>query len=56
MLRGDKNYKEAVKCYRTALRFEPENLQILRDLAMLQVVMYLVDFFEWVEVFNCRCV
>lgn len=35
--RSDRDYKEAVKCYRNALRIEPDNLQILRDLSLLQV-------------------
>jgi peptide alpha-N-acetyltransferase len=35
--RGDKNYEQAIKCYRNALNIEPDNLQILRDLALLQI-------------------
>lgn len=35
--RSDRDYKEAVKCYRNALRIEPDNLQILRDMSQLQV-------------------
>ena len=35
------DYPEAIKCYRNALRIDPENMQILRDLSLLQVqVMY----------------
>lgn len=37
MYRADKNYPEAVKCYKNALRIDPENYQILRDLANLQI-------------------
>lgn len=37
LYRADKNYDESIKCYRNALRIDPDNLQILRDLAMLQV-------------------
>lgn len=37
LYRNDKNYEEAQKCYKTALRFDPQNGQILRDLAILQV-------------------
>lgn len=37
--RGDKKYDEAIKCYRNALRWEKDNLQILRDLSLLQVQM-----------------
>ncbi|KAJ1638462.1 NMDA receptor-regulated protein 1-domain-containing protein [Pavlovales sp. CCMP2436] len=35
--RSDRDYKESVKCYRNALRIEPDNMQILRDLSLLQV-------------------
>ncbi|CAM9754442.1 unnamed protein product, partial [Discosporangium mesarthrocarpum] len=35
--RSDRNYGEAIKCYLNALRIEPENMQILRDLANLQI-------------------
>ena len=35
--RADNNYDEAMKCYKNALRFDKENLQILRDLSQLQV-------------------
>jgi len=37
LYRQDKDYFEAVKCYRQALRIDPENLQILRDLSLLQI-------------------
>ena len=37
--RSDKKYDEAIKCYRNALKWEPENIQILRDLSLLQVQM-----------------
>lgn len=35
--RSDRNYKEAAKCYIQALKIEPENQQILRDLSWLQI-------------------
>lgn len=35
--RADRNYLEAVKCYGHALRLDPENHNILRDLAVLQI-------------------
>lgn len=35
--RSDRKYDEAIKCYRNALRCDPENLQILRDLSLLQI-------------------
>lgn len=37
--RSDRNYGEAIKAYKQALRIDPTNLQILRDLSMLQVQM-----------------
>ena len=39
LYRSDHNYKEAIKCYLNALRLEKENLQILRDLSLLQIQM-----------------
>ncbi|PLW51118.1 hypothetical protein PCASD_02438 [Puccinia coronata f. sp. avenae] len=35
--RADRNYTEAVKSYSQALRLDPENHNILRDLAVLQI-------------------
>lgn len=37
--RGDKKYDEAIKCYRNALRWEKDNIQIMRDLSLLQIQM-----------------
>ena len=37
MHRQDKNYEEAVKSYKNALRIDKDNFQILRDLALLQL-------------------
>ena len=37
MHRQDKNYEEAIKCYKNALRLDKDNFQILRDLALLQL-------------------
>ena len=37
--RGEKNYEEALKAYRFALRMEPESQPIQRDLAHLQIQM-----------------
>eukprot|EP00883_Tetradesmus_obliquus_P003971 jgi/Sobl393_1/14285/SZX72387.1 len=39
LYRSDNNYLEAIKCYTNALRFDKDNVQILRDLAMLQIQM-----------------
>eukprot|EP00092_Neocalanus_flemingeri_P004109 GFUD01004421.1.p1 GENE.GFUD01004421.1~~GFUD01004421.1.p1 ORF type:complete len:752 (-),score=167.38 GFUD01004421.1:178-2433(-) len=35
--RSERKYEEAIKCFRNALRFDPENLQVLRDLSVLQI-------------------
>lgn len=37
--RSDRNYNEAIKAYKQALRIDSDNLQILRDLSMLQIQM-----------------
>jgi len=37
--RSDRNYNEAIKAYKQALRIDNDNLQILRDLSMLQIQM-----------------
>ncbi|TPX56185.1 hypothetical protein PhCBS80983_g04730 [Powellomyces hirtus] len=39
MHRADKNYDEAIKCYVNALKFDKENMQIIRDLSLLQIQM-----------------
>ncbi|XP_024387242.1 N-terminal acetyltransferase A complex auxiliary subunit NAA15 isoform X1 [Physcomitrium patens] len=39
LYRSDRDYREAIKCYRCALRIDPENIQILRDLSLLQAQM-----------------
>lgn len=39
LYRADKNYEEAIKAYRFALRLEPESQPIQRDLALLQMQM-----------------
>ncbi|KAJ7234648.1 NMDA receptor-regulated protein 1-domain-containing protein [Mycena haematopus] len=41
--KGEKNYKEALKCYTQALRYDKENLNILRDAAQLQTQLRLYD-------------
>ncbi|CAN0151077.1 unnamed protein product, partial [Hapterophycus canaliculatus] len=35
--RSERNYAEAIKSYLNALKHEPDNLQILKDLAALQI-------------------
>ncbi|XP_065196525.1 N-alpha-acetyltransferase 16, NatA auxiliary subunit-like [Sycon ciliatum] len=37
--RSDRKYDEAIKCYRNALKLDTDNVQILRDLALLQIQM-----------------
>lgn len=37
--RSDRRYDEAIKCYRNALKWDKDNLQILRDLSLLQIQM-----------------
>ena len=39
LYRSDTNYKEAIKCYLNALRIDPGNQNILRDLSWLQIQM-----------------
>ena len=57
--RSDKKYDEAIKCYRNALKWEKDNIQILRDLSLLQVQMrdlegYRVRLFSLLF-FYCFC-
>jgi len=37
LYRSEKNYDKAIQCYKSALKNDPENLHILRDLSMLQI-------------------
>ena len=37
--RSDKQYAEAIKAYRNALKWDKDNIQILRDLSLLQIQM-----------------
>lgn len=39
LYRADKNFEEAVKAYKYALKLEPDSQQIQRDLALLQIQM-----------------
>jgi len=47
LYRSAKNYEEAIKAYKFALKLEPESAQILRDLALLQ--MQIRDFPGYVQ-------
>lgn len=47
LYRSDRDYMQAIKCYRGALRYDPDNVKILRDLSMLQVQLRLLpDFLD----------
>jgi N-alpha-acetyltransferase 15/16, NatA auxiliary subunit len=35
--RADRNYEEALKCYSNAIKFDKDNLNILKDMAVLQI-------------------
>ena len=35
--RSNRDYHEAVKCYKQALKIDKDNMQILRDLSLLQI-------------------
>lgn len=37
LFRSERNYKEAIKCYVNALKYDKENMQILTDLSLLQI-------------------
>lgn len=39
LYRSDRDYKEAIKCYKQALKRDKDNTQILRDLCLLQIQM-----------------
>ena len=43
LYRADKNYEEAAKCYANALKFNKNDLNILRDFAILQTQMRQYD-------------
>ncbi|EOD37313.1 hypothetical protein EMIHUDRAFT_454943 [Emiliania huxleyi CCMP1516] len=45
LYRSDREYAQAIKCYRGALRHEPDNVKILRDLSMLQIQLRLLPGF-----------
>lgn len=39
LARSEKKYDEAIKAYRNALKWDKDNIQILRDLSLLQIQM-----------------
>jgi tetratricopeptide (TPR) repeat protein len=42
----DKNYEEALKCYKNALKYDEDNLQILKDYSLLQIHSRQLDAFN----------
>ena len=44
--RSSQNYKEAIKAYKQALRIDVDNLQILRDMGLLQIQMRDISGFQ----------
>ena len=44
--RSNKKYDEAVKCYRNALKWDKENVQIFRDLSIVQLQMREMEGFR----------
>ena len=49
--RSDKKYDEAIKCYRNALKWDNDNIQILRDLSLLQIQMRDLDGYKVIGLF-----
>ncbi|KAL5147285.1 N-terminal acetyltransferase A complex auxiliary subunit NAA15 [Glycine soja] len=47
LYRSDREYREVIKCYRNALRIDPDNIEILCDLSHLQIS--LLDECEFLE-------
>ncbi|KAH1127544.1 hypothetical protein GYH30_016231 [Glycine max] len=47
LYRSDREYQEVIKCYRNALRIDPDNIEILCDLSHLQIS--LLDECEFLE-------
>lgn len=54
--RSDKKYDEAIKCYRNALKWDKDNIQILRDLSLLQIQMRDLEGYKETryQLFNLR--
>ena len=46
MQRSDKQYAKAISAYRNALRWDKDNIQILRDLSLLQIQMRDLDGYK----------
>ena len=52
--RSNKKYDEAVKCYRNALKWDKENIQIYRDLSIVQLQMREIEGFRVSRVCMCH--
>lgn len=46
-------YDEAIKCYRNALKWEKDNIQILRDLSLLQIQMRDLEGYRVIIILVC---
>lgn len=44
--RANRKYDEAVKCYRNAIKWDKDNIQIFRDLSMVQLHLRDVEGFR----------
>ena len=54
--RSDKKYDEAIKCYRNALKWDNDNIQILRDLSLLQIQMRDLDGYKVISSFKMNSI
>ena len=54
--RSDKKYDEAIKCYRNALKWDNDNIQILRDLSLLQIQMRDLDGYKVISSFEMNSI
>jgi peptide alpha-N-acetyltransferase len=46
LYRSERDYNQAIRSYKNALRIDPKNLQILRDLSLLQIQMRNLEGFK----------
>jgi peptide alpha-N-acetyltransferase len=53
--RSEKNYEEAMKCYKNALKYDKENVQVLRDYSVLQIQMRNYEGFNVSVKFQVMC-
>jgi len=44
--RSEREYDRAIKCYKNALRYEPDNFKILKDMSLLQAQRRMADGFQ----------